>query len=157
MTEEISAGGIVFRTHSTGSGQGGLDSGVANAPQVFVLIAKHSGHHGWVFPKGHVGDKIANETKEDAALREVHEETGVIGRILQPLSPIDYRYEFRGEKRHKTVFYFLMKYEKGDIKNHDWEMEKVEWLPLQKIEDRLTYPGDKKVWKEAKQLIANSL
>lgn len=140
MTEEVSAGGIVFRK----------DSG-----EVEILISKHSGHHGWVFPKGHVGDKIEGETKEKAALREVEEETGVVGKILHPLSPIDYWYEFRGEKRHKTVFYFLMEYQKGDIQNHDWEMEEVEWLPLKDIEERLTYPGDKKVWGEAKELLCH--
>lgn len=143
MREEISAGGIVFR-----------DSGVrAGQNEVLILVSKHSGHHGWVFPKGHVGDKIAGETKEEAAVREVAEETGIKGKILQPLSPITYWYEMKGEKRHKTVFYFLMKYVSGDIKDHDWEMEEVEWLPIEAVAQRLTYPGDKKVWKEAKELL----
>lgn len=148
MIDEISAGGIVFRK--------GLES---NAPQMdtLVLVSKHSGHHGWVFPKGHVGDKIKDETKEEAALREVEEETGITGTILEPLSPIDYWYQFADEKRHKTVFYFLMAYEKGSIDNHDHEMEEVEWLPMQEVEERLTYPGDKKVWRQAKEKIEKLL
>lgn len=147
MTEEVSAGGIVFRHESTQNGK-----------QITqILVSQHSGHHGWVFPKGHVGDSIENESKEDAALREVKEETGVTGKILEPLSPIEYWYQFQGEKRHKMVFYFLMEYLSGSIEDHDWEMEKVEWLPIQEVENRLTYAGDKKVWQEAKEHIFQKL
>lgn len=146
MKFEFSAGGIVFR--KTGPGQN----------NILILVSQHSGHHGWVFPKGHIGDTIKNESKEEAALREVKEETGITGKILQALSPIDYWYVFEKEKRHKTVYYFLMEYVSGDIANHDWEMEKVEWIPTKEVEKRLTYSGDKKVWKEAsKWFMANSI
>jgi NADH pyrophosphatase NudC (nudix superfamily) len=46
-----------------------------------------------------------------------------------------------------------MEYVSGDITNHDWEMENVEWLPESEVEKRLTYPSDKKVWQEASKLI----
>ena len=60
------------------------------------------------------------------------------------------------EKIKKTVYYFLMEYVSGDIKEHDFEMENVEWLPINEVENRLTYKSDKEVWKEAKELISNS-
>ena len=41
----------------------------------------------------------------------------------------------------------------GDITKHDNEMENVEWIPLEEVENRLTYNSDKKVWTEAKKLI----
>ncbi len=150
MKEEVSAGGVVFSTRLANSRQ--TDSG-HNQNDIFILVSKHSGHHGWVFPKGHVGDNIHNESAESAALREVKEETGITGKILEALSPIDYWYEFNGEKRHKIVLYFLMRYVSGNIEDHDWEMEEVEWLPLDKVEERLTYPGDKKVWREARTIM----
>src|SRR5258706_5501487 len=137
MKMEFSAGGIVYK----------------KTPLV-ILVAQHSGHHGWVFPKGLIGDHLSEsgqaEAKEVAALREVEEETGAKAKILKELTPTTFWYVFEGEKRKKTVYYFLMEYVSGDITNHDWEMENVEWLPVEEVEKRLTYNSDKKVWSEAK-------
>lgn len=136
--EEFSAGGIVFRP-STGSGQ-----------EAEVLVSKHSGYHGWVFPKGHVGDEIVGEKPEEAAIREVQEETGIVGKIVKPLTPVDYWYVFKGNKMHKTVQYFVMEYASGDIKDHGWEMEEVEWVPFDIVEGKLDFASDKKAWEEAR-------
>jgi 8-oxo-dGTP diphosphatase len=139
MKFEFSAGGVVFKKLGE---------------QSLVLVCQHSQHHGWVFPKGLIGDHIEGEKKEDTAIREVEEETGVKGKIIKILTPVDYWYFFEGEKMHKTVYYFLMEYISGDIAKHDNEMENVQWLEENEVEKRLTYPADKKVWQEAKQLLA---
>ena len=134
---------------------------------MLILVAQHSQHHGWVFPKGLIGDhkkgekksasaKGFGETKEDAALREVEEETGIKGKILKPLQPVTYWYNFEGVKIKKTVYYFLMEFVEGDTKNHDWEMEDVEWIPVEKVEKKLTYKSDKQVWQEVKKQLATS-
>lgn len=136
MKFEFSAGGVVYK----------LEKG-----QIHVLVAQHSGHHGWVFPKGLIGDHEKGETKEHTALREVTEETGITAEIVQPLTPETYWYVWEDEKRKKTVYYFLMKYLSGDTSQHDWEMENVEWLPESEVGNRLTYPSDRKVWSEAQQ------
>ncbi len=141
MKLEFSAGGIVYKKEKD---------------EIFILVCQHSGHHGWVFPKGRIGDHIENESKEETALREVKEETGVIGKILKEVKPITYWYEDNGQKIKKTVYYFLMEYQKGDIAKHDWEMENVEWVEKEKVEEKLTYPSDKKAWQVAKQLLASS-
>jgi len=148
MRFEFSSGGIVFRKKDN---------------KVEIIVAQHSQHHGWVFPKGLIDKRskikdqkskiTEKETKEEAALREVKEETGVDGKILKELTPITYWYVFEGEKIKKTVYYYLMEYMSGDVKNHDFEMENVEWLPKEKVEERLTYKSDKEVWREAKELI----
>ena len=137
---QFSAGGVVFQK------QGG---------QNLILVCQHSQHHGWVFPKGLIGDHVEGEQKEDTALREVEEETGVKGKIIKLLTLVDYWYFFEGEKIHKTVYYFLMEFVSGDITKHDQEMENVEWLPEAEVEKRLTYPADKKVWGQARQLLAS--
>ena len=134
MKLQFSAGGIVFKGQE-------------------VLLCRHSQHHGWVFPKGLIGDKKAQESKEETALREVKEEVGVDGKIIKAFAPVTYWFVFEKEKIRKTVYYFLMEYVGGDISTHDNEMEAVEWLTKDKIEGRLTYKSDKKVWQEAKNLI----
>ncbi len=139
MIFEFSAGGIVLKR----------EEGKA----VEVLVSQHSQHHGWVFPKGLIGDQIKGESREETAVREVEEETGVVAKIVAPLSPVTYWYMMSGEKRKKSVYYYLMEYLSGDITKHDDEMEAVEWLPVEKVADRLTYPSDKEVWVEAQKLI----
>ncbi len=157
MKLEFSAGGIVLRqTQDFGSKPQSLKK------KIEVLLCQHSQHHGWVFPKGLIGETGSSvkgqgsrrETKEEAAIREVQEETGVMGKIIEPLSPVTYWYEWDGEKRKKTVYYFIMEYVSGDITKHDFEMENVEWLPMDKVEKRLTYPSDKEVWKEAVKILS---
>jgi 8-oxo-dGTP diphosphatase len=138
MKFEFSAGGVVYKK----AGE-----------KTYVLVCQHSQHHGWVFPKGLIGDHIENEGKEETAIREVQEESGVLGKIVKQLSPIDYWYVFENEKIKKIVYYYLMTVVSEDITKHDKEMENIEWLPLNEVENRLTYPSDKKVWQEAKQLI----
>ena len=135
MKFEFSAGGVVYKETLDG---------------IQILVAQHSQHHGWGFPKGRIGDTKRGESKEEAAIREVKEETGIEVTIIQPLSPETYWFVWEGEKVKKTVYYFIMEHAGGDTQKRDMEMEQVEWLPIQEVENRLTYPSDKKVWQEAK-------
>ncbi len=135
MKYEFSAGGVVYKKEGN---------------KFLILVAQHSQHHGWVFPKGLIGDHNKGESKEETALREVEEETGAKGTILHTLTAKTYWYQFEGQKIKKTVYYFVMEFTGGDITKHDFEMENVEWLPAEEVEQRLTFPTDKKVWQEAK-------
>lgn len=142
MINEYSAGGVVFRR-------------VTSAFE--ILIGQHSSHHGWVFPKGIIGDHVENEQKEDTAVREVQEETGITGKILHELTPYSFFYTWKGKKRKKAVTFFVMEYVTGETKDHDWEMEEVIWLPINEVTDKLTYPAEKKVWLEAKEFIEKNV
>jgi 8-oxo-dGTP pyrophosphatase MutT (NUDIX family) len=152
MKFQFSAGGIVFRS----SQNLGFKPKFSNQ-RIEILVCQHSQHHGWVFPKGLIGDHIKDEGKKETALREVKEETGILGKIIKPLNPIGYWFILDGEKIQKTVYYFIMEYVAGDTDDHDFEMENVEWLKKEKVEKRLTYESDKKVWQEAEKYLASSL
>ena len=134
MKFEFSAGGIVYKKE-------GL--------KLYILVSQHSQHLGWVFPKGLIGDHIEKETKGNTAVREVKEETGAEAEILAKIKPVTYWYVWEGEKRKKTVYYFIMKYIGGDITKHDHEMADVQWVGTDKVLDKLTYKGDKDAYKEA--------
>ena len=134
---EESAGGIVFKNENG---------------KTFVLVTQHSAHHGWVFPKGLIDE---GEDKEATALREVKEEGGVEAKILQELPPVEYFYKFEDQTIKKKVTYFLMEYISGNIEDHDWEMEAAEWLPVEKVEERLTYKTDKQVFQKTKNILNN--
>lgn len=145
MKFEFSAGGIVYKKIKNQKSK--------TKDELVILLCQHAGHHGWVFPKGIIGDTKKGEKKEDTAVREVAEETGVEALLGKPLSPVTYWYQMQGEKRKKTVYYFLMDYVSEDHTKKDDEMEQVEWVPYDDVEHRLTYPSDKKVWQEAKKYI----
>ncbi len=134
MKFQFSAGGIVFKNSKAG---------------VLILLCQHSQHHGWGFPKGLIGDKEKGESKISTALREVEEETGTKGEIVEEIDPVTYWYVFEGEKIKKTVYYYIMKFVGGDITKHDFEMEKVEWVEQANVVDKLTFEADKKSFKNA--------
>ena len=138
MTFEFSAGGITYKKEDS---------------KLFILVSQHSAHHGWVFPKGLIGDKTKGESKEITAVREVEEETGIKAEIEKAVKPVSYWYVWQGEKKKKTVYYFIMKFVSGDFEKRDMEMENVEWLVEKEVENRLTYKADKEAWAEARNLI----
>jgi len=146
MKFEFSAGGIVYKPVRQTQGR-------KEGEETLILVSQHSQHHGWVFPKGLIGDKIKDEGKEKTAIREVEEETGIRAKILRSLNPTTYWYVFNKEKIRKTVYYFLMEFMGGDFAKRDHEMENVEWLPAEEVENRLTYKSDKDVWQQAKTFI----
>ena len=145
MVKEFSAGGIVYKK---------LRYPKTKNQKLMWLVAQHSQHKGWVFPKGLIGDHKQGENSEETAVREVQEETGIRGKIIARLpSPVSYFYTWQGEKRFKTVTYFLMEFVKGDIADHDWEMAQVEWLEKEEVEKRLTFKSDKIAFKQVLEII----
>ena len=133
---EFSAGGAVYKK------EGG---------KILWLVCKHSGYHKWVLPKGLIEE---GEGGQVTAEREIQEECGVKAKVVSKIpDPEKYIYTLNGQKIFKVVTYFLMEYVSGDIADHDWEMEEVEWLPLDQALDRLNFHGAKKVLQKAKALL----
>ncbi|HEX4699025.1 MAG TPA: NUDIX hydrolase [Actinomycetes bacterium] len=139
--EETSAGGLVVdRTEGT--------------PRV-ALIGRvdRRGRLLWSLPKGHVE---AGETHEDAAVREVEEETGIRGRVLAALGTIDYWFVAEDRRIHKTVHHYLLEASGGELSDEDIEVDEVAWVPLTELRDRLAYAGERRLADTAADLLADS-
>lgn len=99
----------------------------------------------WTLPKGLIEP---GERPEDAALREVHEETGYQAEIVRPLEPRTYWFVRDGRKVKKRVDWFLMR-PRGKVGEHDREVEAVAWVPLAEAARRLRYRGDRTLVQQA--------
>jgi 8-oxo-dGTP pyrophosphatase MutT (NUDIX family) len=131
---EVSAGGVVYRA----AGEG-----------VEVALAARRTRRGelaWGLAKGAVEP---DESHEDAALREVREETGIEAVIEADLGEIRYFYVWDGVRVRKRVHFFLMRATGGDTANHDAEMEEVRWFPLRTAIKRAAYRGERDVIQRA--------
>lgn len=102
-------------------------------------------------PKGHVDGE---ETPLQAALREVREETGVLAEPIEELGEVRYWYVRDGRKVAKSVFFYLFRYVRGDIADHDSEVEEVRMMPLKKAADHLTYKGEREIVERAMTVLA---
>ncbi|TCK27675.1 ADP-ribose pyrophosphatase YjhB (NUDIX family) [Pseudonocardia endophytica] len=104
----------------------------------------------WSLPKGHIE---AGETAEQAAVREVEEETGIIGRVLAPLGTIDFWFVAEDRRVHKTVHHFLMRALGGELSDDDVEVAEVAWVPLDELEGRLAYADERRLIRHATTLL----
>ncbi len=100
----------------------------------------------WQLPKGIIDP---GETKEQAALREVNEEAGIVAEIIEPIETIDYWFTFEldGVPRriHKFVDFYLMKYLGGNVADHDHEVEEVRWVSVEKALAMLEFQQERDV------------
>ena len=83
--------------------------------------------HVWSLPKG---TPEAGETREETALREVREETGLRVRILSYFDKIQYSFVRAGERIEKTVHYYIMEPTGGSLDDWDREFDEVRWVPM---------------------------
>jgi ADP-ribose pyrophosphatase YjhB (NUDIX family) len=130
--DEVSAGGLVInRTGDLGLLIGRFDH---KDPTGTRLL--------WSLPKGHIED---GETPEDAAIREVAEETGITSEISKSLGVIDFWFMAGGKRIHKTVHHFLFREVGGTLQAQISEVDEVGWFPLTEIVEKLAYPDEKKL------------
>jgi ADP-ribose pyrophosphatase YjhB (NUDIX family) len=136
--EETSAGGVV------------LD--LTADPPAVALIARHDRRSRllWSLPKGHVEE---GETPEEAALREVMEETGLVGRIVAPLGVIDFWFVVEDKRIHKTVHHFVIEAIGGELSDADLEVEAVEWIPYDQVVRKLAYGDERRLVEKVAQIV----
>ena len=118
-----------------------------------VLAARRTrrGDLAWGLPKGLVEP---DETPEQAAVREVQEETGLEAEVEASLGEIRYFYVWEGVRVRKAVHFFLMRATGGDVSQHDHEMEDVRWFPLSVALRRAKYKGEREVLQRAAERLS---
>jgi 8-oxo-dGTP pyrophosphatase MutT (NUDIX family) len=123
---EFSAGGLV----------------VDDGGQVLLIRARDLRNQPvWTLPKGTL---IPGETSEQAALREVQEETGYRCEVVRDLDEVTYWFQRNGQRIRKTVHWYLMRpLEK--VGEHDHEVDETAWLAPAEASGRLRYDSDRRL------------
>ena len=140
MRREFSAGGVVVRRLRGGWRLAAIQPG---------------GKEVWALPKGLVAP---GESPAETAAREVAEETGVQGRLVEKLGDVRYVYTWEGERVFKVVSFFLFRYLRGRLGNipleHAHEVAAARWLPLEEAPRALAYKGEREMAERARELLA---
>ena len=139
--EQVSAGGVVFR-ESAGDAE--------------IVIIKTVPESRWQLPKGLIDP---GETVEQAALREVREESGIDAELIAPIERTEYWFvaAYSGERKkyHKFVHFFLMRFKGGDVSLHDHEVSEARWVTFDDALQMLAFPNERDVVAKARDLIRN--
>ena len=141
MRREISAGGVLVRKLRG---------------QWMVAAIRPAGKPGgvWALPKGLVG---RGEEPGATALREVEEETGVAGRLVEKLGDVRYVYTWAGERVFKVVSFYLVRYVRGRLGDLPpataHEVGEVRWLPLDEAPRLLAYKSEREMAERAVALL----
>ena len=131
---EFSAGGVVVREGPDGH-------------ECVVIVPSRRAANGskvLALPKGHPD---GDETPEEAALREVREETGVHAHVVDRLGDVRYWYQRDGRRIVKVVAFFLLGHERGDPETHvDQEIDEARWMDARSSAAReLTHAGEREM------------
>ena len=142
MTREFSAGGVLVRRLR---GRWWLAAIRPNGKPEGV----------WALPKGLID---AGESGADTAVREVAEETGLAGTLVQKLGDVRYVYSRGGERIFKVVSFFLLRYRHGRIGDlppgMELEVADARWLPLDEAPRLLAYGGEREMAEKARSALA---
>ncbi|HVL90683.1 MAG TPA: NUDIX hydrolase [Actinomycetota bacterium] len=132
---------------STATSAGGV---VFDGDERVVLLGHTTpnGKQRWSLPKGAVE---AGETPEQAAVREVREETGLDAEIVAKAQTIDYWFVWAPDETryHKYVHYFAMRMTGGDFSRRDDEAERVEWFSVEDALKACSYPNERATIRKA--------
>jgi len=140
--QETSAGGVVYRVAPTDDGE---------ARPLFLLI--RDSYRNWGFPKGHLEE---GELPQDAAVREVAEETGVTPLAVRGvIETIDWYFRFRGRLIHKVCHFYLM--QTAEVETAPQQAEGItacQWIGFEEAESAVSYANARQVLRLARRMIA---
>ena len=142
VRREFSAGGVLVRS-------------VRGRLMVAAIRPAGKPEGTWALPKGLI-DEVENAV--DTATREVAEETGVEGRIVEKLGDVKYVYTWDGERIFKVVSFFLLRARLGRIGAIEEamrvEVADARWLPLEEAPTLLAYGGEREMAAKARDRLA---
>jgi 8-oxo-dGTP pyrophosphatase MutT (NUDIX family) len=127
LIREFSAGGVTVRNFRG---------------RPFMAAVRVKGGTVLALPKGRID---AGESAAEAAAREVREEAGVTGELVEKLGDVRYWYQRDGERVLKVVSFFLFRYRSGSVRDHDHEVDSAEWVPLAEAPRLLEYRGEREM------------
>ena len=113
----------------------------------YLLIRMNAGHCG--LPKGHI-EKF--ETEQDAAIREIREETGVAVRLIDGFREV-VSYQV-STKTHKESVYFIGCFDGGDVVIQESEIRSYSLLPCLEAREVITHGNDRAVFENAVKWLA---
>jgi 8-oxo-dGTP pyrophosphatase MutT (NUDIX family) len=148
-------GAVVRLRTSTATSAGGIVVRYESGQPWLVVGSRRRERDGrtWTLPKG---TPKAGETREETAVREVAEETGLEVRITGPLDSIEYWFVQSGRRIHKTVHYYLMVPVGGDLSKHDREFDEVRWIPFDGAATMLTFETERALVSHAADILASA-
>lgn len=133
MRREFSAGGVLVRV-------------VRGRPMLAAIRPQGKPAGVWALPKGNLDE---GESPAETAVREVWEETGVHGRLVEKLGDVKYVYTWAGERVFKVVSFYLLRAGRGRIGEIEERMRvevaEVRWLPLDAAPALLAYKGEREM------------
>ena len=139
--DETSAGGLVI----SGLAEAVRANGEVDLARIYVALIGRLDRRGrllWSMPKGHVEP---GEERSTTAEREVWEETGVHGQVIEELGVIDYWFVSDGVRIHKTVHHHLLRFVDGELNDEDPEVTEVAWIPASELIEHLAYADERKL------------
>ncbi len=137
-------GAVARLRTSTATSAGGIVVRYEAGKPFLVIGSRRRERDGrtWTLPKG---TPVVGESREQTALREVEEETGLKVRINEPFDSIEYTFVQSGTRIHKTVHYFLMDPIGGDLARHDHEFDEVRWIAFDAAASMLTFETEREL------------
>ncbi|WP_430333342.1 NUDIX hydrolase [Rhodococcus sp. ACT016] len=118
----------------------------SNPYEIEIALIHRPRYDDWSFPKGKLDP---GETSIVAAVREIHEETGIVAQLGRHLSGVTY--PIPGHRKLKRVEYWAAEAVSGEFEPND-EVDVLRWLTPDRVAEELSYPMDRMILRRFAQI-----